>query len=355
MSNIYLIPMMVALITFSGACTPESAVNRDGALTVGQNITASDITNVATISDCPGPSLGLSSGHPGNRAIISEDGLSLVLQCADATIRAWKAAQVGVTTVSGKTLFEAAKAQGSIPSNLKCSWPDYFKSSHEPDCDILDYTDDKSTYILRNHDIPGSAVTQVGSNSIRELALRNEEPGVLLPRSGPPTSVLVANYQPKQLEIVSLEKRDKRLLLQLPVRNMLFQDGEADPDAITYSATYKLLIVTFTGIFVGERKMAYVRAYTLQGEEKWNIIKQLPSPNAHGFTGDYARILPFADGRYAVFSTENRDFFDIINLETGQKITTLKGLPIATSAKANRILIRTPSDDIVFSDYTLQK
>lgn len=306
---------------------------------------------VQTFPDCSAPD----PRNPefGNRAFIADNGLALVLQCADGTARAWEAKQSKTINLGKVTLFSAAAKLEIIPSDLRCA--EFSGFSADADCDVIDHTKDWSAYIVR---AKSNTYSIVNASSETPKMLNVYTGGVLLPRAGPASDVVLGqDSSRKGLEIRSFLNWSAKPFVKPLLRNGFFQSTETDIDKIFYSDAHDLLILSCGGAFIYfEDDVALVRAYSLDGTERWTIRKHLPKPKEsgglhEGFTSIHAWVKLFAGGRYATMnSSEERPSFDVVDLGTGKTVASLAGFPIATAAIGNRILIRTFSGEFALID-----
>lgn len=303
--------------------------------------------------ECPAPTFDKKKGDRGDRAIIADDGDALVLQCGDGSIRAWRANNPKLRNLGELTLFEAAQQEDIVPRGLPCPWPEIIRdqTTGSPDCEVVDHSDDQSTYILRNTVVLWSFVVRTGS-TIRELSIW-QRPGVLFPRRGTPSNAIVINGEPRpeRLERLGLQNGTSTTLASLPTRNLIFEDGEGDANEIIYSTAYNLLIVSYSGAFRVAEDMTYIRAFTPDGKEKWRLRGSLPARDAHLIVGDDAQIRVVMNGRYGVLAkTSSRYASEVIELSSGRKVGSLAGWPLATSARAGRVLLKMESGALILVD-----
>ncbi|HEY8026061.1 MAG TPA: hypothetical protein VIF60_15955, partial [Burkholderiaceae bacterium] len=213
----------------------------------------------------------------GNRAFIAEDGLQLVVQCGDGGVLAWQASNSKVTSLGKVTLFSAAAKLGIIPSSLRCAGFNGF--TDDEDCDVTDHTKDWSSYITRDRGNTSSVIAP-GLEGPRRLETYSG--GVLLPRAGPAKEVIIGiegDYAKKATEFRHLLNWSALPFAKVPTRAAIFQDSETSIDEITYSDTYDLVIFGCGGAFIyTESDVAFVRAYGVDGTERWSIRKHLPKP-----------------------------------------------------------------------------
>lgn len=332
--------------------------------------------NVVTFASCTSsnPEEDISKGVRGNRAFLSDDGLSAVLQCPDGSVQSWQAGKQPTRSISETTLFSAAKRAGILRADLRCPRlsvqsemcrtgsedaasmfpicrkPENFKEYYEGegDCDVVDQTDDGAAFILREEDSVTSFIAMPASNSNWIFDV-SQHSGVLMPRSGPAKKVLFADTN-WNLNSVSLDKGRVRHVLDFPNRGSFAGVGET-AWAVAYSPAYELLVVSFSGAFLGPTNMAYVRAYSLKGREQWNISATSPSSDS-GFSADTAYVKLFANGRYATLAkTDPNSPFEVVDLSDGRVIGYSRGIPIAASAKATRFLLKTSDGKYVLEEW----
>jgi hypothetical protein len=335
------------------------------------------------------------------RAIVSGDGKSLAIQCGDKTVKIWTQGSRELMSRKSAPLFLAARQASIIPSNWHCPRLEMHQNplafdirfSDANDCDVVDHTDDNVSYIVKGTDIPTAyVVTPLGkesnepnvytagildSLSAKSLGLdyypqpkpildgdgaevrESRSRGIFLPRHSAPTEIVVPTLDGHGLEALALDGHGIRKVstFRMPT-GLPWEDTDSRADSLSYSSTYKLLIVQCNGIFRFFRgDMTYVRAYSLDGTEQWTIRK--PTQDTGGYAMGSAHVLLFGDGRFAAVGYWNRakdvvskPTFDIVNIKDGAVLGTFDGWPIATSALANRVMVATMSKGFELVDYT---
>ncbi len=150
------------------------------------------------------------------------------------------------------------------------------------------------------------------------------------------------------LKSVSLETGRTTVLHAFPASDSPLGDSESKPEYVAYSDAYDLMVVSFGGSFMGSKTIAFVRAYTPEGLQKWGIGGGVVADKS-GFSGDFAEVHVFGGGRYATFNRgSNRGSFDIIDLSDGDIVATFDGWPIAVASKADRMLVKKPGGDYFY-------
>jgi hypothetical protein len=290
---------------------------------------------------------------PFDRAFVADNGESVALRCGDGSLRAWDATQSSVDKPDGRSLIDLARDRGVVPSFVQCVSTAYTRGD---DCDLVDFTADKSSSIIR--DMGGTYWILENMKAPREIQGIYTGGGVLLPRSGPPDRVVTT----KRLDSRTIETRllkDQSLVssFRLPNKSTPFKDTEGEAHSVVYSRAYDLLIIGCGGAFIYfEGDIALLRAYSVDGKERWSMRRPLPLPEKDGglhagFTSLYARVFLADDGRYAVVSHDKtRSKFEVIDLADGHSVITLPGWPIAASAKTKRLLVRVSEDEIQLVD-----
>lgn len=328
----------------------------------------SAVTTIANFHDCPVRRPTYGSAFPGERAMLSEDGSSVVLECADESILVWHDNDARVTRLGATGFFDAAMRQEIIPNNLICTNiisirirsplcnvgvangtspfekcdADNINSvpARGDDCEVLDSTNDRKAFVLRPYG--GANTTVFNTTTQSSLALAPlKQAGVLLPRNGPPRGLVYIGDNGTRLQSLSLENGQIENLVNFPSRNSVWQNTESTGSSVAFSDAYQLLLTSFGGAFMGSQQITFVRAYTTQGEEKWNIRGNVDADKT-GFSADNANVKLFADGKYATLSyIQRQTFFEIVDIGTGHIIGRVDGWPVGTSSKSNRIMIKT--------------
>jgi hypothetical protein len=202
-----------------------------------------------TRKECPAPTFAKERGNIGDRAIISDDGTKIVVQCGDGVVRTWQSGATTFKAVGAIPLFRAAREQGIIASDVRCPWSSLIRDNMkiEADCDILDHDTAKRVYVLRTAGSPESFVVS-GQNVLRESTVWQRF-GALLPQTNAGLVIVDGEKRPELLQTLSSKGGHATLLARLPSPNLIFEDGEGSADGVAYSATYKLVIVSFGGAF----------------------------------------------------------------------------------------------------------
>jgi hypothetical protein len=338
------------------------------------------------------------SSATGGRAIISEDGQSFAIQCDGKTVKLWSEGSHQLVGRESVSLFLAARRGSMIPSRWRCPTLEMHEKpltfdirfSDVNDCDVVDHSEDNASYIvstgasayvvtpLREGTSKPSVYTAGLLESLRmksqgyrslpmpildggRLEVRSSptKGGVLLPRRGLPTEIVIPTVNGYGLEALALDGHGIRQVskFEMPL-GLPWEDTDSQADNLYYSTAHKLLIVQCVGIFRFYRgDMTYVRAYSLDGVEQWTIRKPIQ------VSGEYAMgsasVLLFGDGRFAAVGYWNRGkdvsskpTFDIVDIEDGTTLASFDGWPIATSARANRVVVENASKDFDLIDYT---
>lgn len=302
---------------------------------------------MAVVANCPSPATysGPDKASAGDRAIISADGNSFVLQCADGGVHSWSATAGVVESLGRVTLFEAAQAKGILPSDLVCPSELGPNSGFKPDCDVVDSVGD--TYILRDGVGPGFIVRRGARQPVRKLS-NWQEPGVLYPRTGKPKQAIVANREriPNTLQTLDIESGRTLREAKLPSKNMIFEEGEGQPSDVTYSRAHDFLMIGYTGVFRAARDMTYIRAFLPSGIEVWRVKRKLQE-EGRGFAGDVTRLRLASSGRFAALaSTSDRSVTVIYDAAKGREVGRLKGWLLDAATDAGRLLVRTDDNHV---------
>ena len=302
--------------------------------------------------------------------MVSADGQSFVLQCGDRTVKFWRASATGVTDLGVIPLFLAAKQAGIVPEAWGCPGLEQdsrsarleflIRLSDAFDCDVVDRALDDRSYIVRNAESNVYYVVAPSLAAPRALAVYTG--GVLLPRAGPPAEIVLTLESPRGrgLEVRSIEgrARDVSPLLVFPRRSLPWEEAESEAVELRYSAAHNLLIVACGGLFRTYRgDIAFVRAYSPTGEERWTMRKPLAT-RADGYSEGRAHILLFADGRFGTVSSSiktDKPIFDLVDMSNGKTVASLEGKPIAASSNAGRVLVENASGDFLLMDYTVRR
>lgn len=297
-----------------------------------------------TRQECPAPTFDKERGNLGDRAIISDDGSKVVLQCGDGVVQVWQSGKAAFKPVGVMPLFRAAQVQGIAPASVLCPWSSLIRDTMkiEADCDILDHDDAKRTYVLQTAGSPGSFVVE-GPKVLQESTVWQKF-GALLPDKRSKIAIVNGERRPELLQLLATDNGRTTPLARLPSPNLIFEDGEGSADAIAYSAIYKSIIVSFGGAFRVANEMTYVRAFNQNGIEQWKIVGKLPSRDDALIVGDFAKVTVFASGRYALMAKKSAlPFCEIIDIQDGSTVSTVRGWPLATSRDGNIALLRDES------------
>ncbi len=300
-----------------------------------------------TRADCAAPTFDKEKGDIGDRAIISDDGSKVVVQCGDGVVKSWRLGQPKFTPLGIMPLFRAAQMQGIIPANLRCPQSSLLGDAvHiETDCDILDHDRARKTYVLKSAG-DSLAFLVSGSRLVRESRI-GQVFGSLLP--GIPTRLAIVNGkgEPELLQSLRMADGATALLAQLPTRNMIFENGEGRTTTVAYAPAHQSIIVAFSGAFRVATEMTYVRAFSEAGVERWRITAKLPPRQDSLIVGDNSKLILLASGRYALFAkTSARDACDLVDLKNGTTAASLSGWPLATSRDANVVLIKEANETL---------
>lgn len=329
---------------------------------------------LASFKDCPGRLPIQSDGFPGDHAIVADGGEVVALQCSDGTVLTWQEGGVA-RKFKGRTLFSVASTVGSVSPKLQCSYqlatymcgtkggvaiPGFpacqspgIEIPEPPDCEVIDHPGGGSIYVMRNLGEPGGFVAAASSSDILVLGV-SERPGVLMPRIGRAKDFVYISNRALLMSL-SLATGRTTVLAAVPVGYTPWGNSESEPDQVAYSDAYDLMIVSFGGSFLGSRAIAFVRAYTPDGLEKWGIGGNVVADKS-GFSGDFAEVHVFGGGRYATFNRgSNRRSFDIIDLKDGDVLATFEGWPIAVASKADRMLVKNPDGDYSYFEMINKK
>lgn len=297
-----------------------------------------------TRQECPGRTFDKERGYIGDRAIISDDGTKIVVQCGDGVVRAWQSGTTAFKPVGSMPLFHAAREQGIVPSDVRCPWSSLIREDMkiEADCDILDHDAANSVYVLRTAGSPDSFVV-AGKNVLRESTVWQRF-GALLPGRRARIAIVDGQKRPELLQTLALEDGGATVIARLPSPNLLFEDGEGDADGVAYSATYKSIIISFGGAFRVADEMTYVRAFSENGKERWKITGRLPPRDDGLIVGDFTKLIIFAAGRYALLAkSSDRNASQVINLEDGKAVSAIRGWPLAAARDSAVGLIKDES------------
>ena len=283
------------------------------------------------------------------RAIVADNGVASAIQCGDGRVYGWKAAEAGFRLLPNSTLFRAAQLEDAVPADLKCEWPAPIQSSltFEPDCDVIDHTDDQSSYLVQRGPADASVIFRDGPAYNLPFS---DVVGTLIPHKARASGVLVADtlIHPAKLKIINLNNGQEESLNNFPSANLIFEDGAGQPEHILYSHLYGLFVVTFSGEFRVAKDMTYVRTYTEAGTPKWSIRYSLPSRTPDNLiVGDQTTLICLDGGRYGLLARTSKPYTArLIDLGDGSDRGEIKGWPIAASQDANTIVIRSETGDI---------
>jgi len=165
--------------------------------------------------------------------------------------------------------------------------------------------------------------------------------GALLPGKRDQLIIVDRRQRPELLQSLAIDSGVTTFLARLPSPNLIFEEGEGMAQAVAYSAAYRSIIISFSGVFRVANKMTYVRALDRNGVEQWRIAGQLPSRQNTMFVGDFAQLAIFASGRYALLAKESaRNSCEIIDLKDGNTLSTVRGWPLAVSRDSSIALVR---------------
>ncbi|MBD8871413.1 hypothetical protein [Rhodanobacter sp. DHB23] len=171
----------------------------------------------------------------------------------------------------------------------------------------------------------------------------SEQPGVLLPRGKDATElVFVGDHQ--MLHSVSLSSGMVKKLFRVPLENEVWQTGESLD--VSYSNAYDLFVAYgATGAYLGSQNIAYVRAFTRDEHERWSINGETKSDEL-GFSGEIITLHVFFGGKFATLGKgSDPSSYEVIDLSNGDVVGVFKGWPIAVASEADRILVKTSSDN----------
>ncbi len=291
--------------------------------------------------ECPAPMFDRERGYLGDRAIISDDGTRIVVQCGDGIVRTWQSGMPAFKSLGVIPLFRAAREQGIVATDVRCPWPSLISDEMkvEADCDILDHNSTSNLYVLSSAGGSSSFLIQ-GDKVLLESRIWQKF-GALLPGKAAELAVVDSHKRPELLQKLSVNDGRTTAVTPLPSPNLLFEDGEGDANAVVFSAANQTVIVSFGGSFRVARDMTYVRAFDTEGREKWKIGGKLPPRGTELIVGDYTRFIVFAAGRYALFAkSSNQTSTEIIDLRDGNAVSTIRGWPIAAAREASVTLIK---------------
>lgn len=295
-------------------------------------------------------------GKPDSRAFLAEDGRALVMHCRDGSARAWSHGQPAVEKLGEVVLFDLARERGLIPRHLRCA--DYVGFAPGKDCDVVDHVADWSSYIVSY--LHSDNLIKTGAVAPERLEATSSG-GILLPRAGPARE-LVAEvlFKNQQLETRSLLDGPARPFAAAPRRMGFLQSIEGRVRQVRYAAAHELVLVSWGDIFMYFKEaLPIVRAYSLDGTERWAIRKPLPVPTKHGglhagFASIYGNLVVFDGGRHAALSwmewSVQKPSFDIIDLANGKTRVTLEGRVLGGSAKATRLLVHSATGGALLID-----
>jgi hypothetical protein len=306
-------------------------------------------------AQCPTAATDNNQERYGDRAIFGVDGRALVVQCGDGSVLLWRAEEDGARRLGEMPLFRAAQQAGLVPGHINCIWP-FDGMEGEPDCEVLDRTRDGRSFVIENVGTDNQYVTVDGS--IQRFLDFSHRSGALMPRRGPVTRVLAINEGSLPAELISVDLANGSIstIGALPSRNLIFEDDEGRATEVAYSGAHDLVIVSYGGVFRVARDMVYLRALSPEGVVRWEIREPLPEPNSGGFTDDYTQISVFDEGRFAVLGRASRRYrSDVIDLGTGEVVGRVPGWPIAASAGAERVMIKTEDGDLMVFDWRLER
>lgn len=295
-----------------------------------------------TRQECPAPVFDEERGYIGDRAIIADDGSSLVVQCGDGDVRLWQADSPAFRWVGRMPLFRAAQEQQIIPADLHCPWPSLVRNDMkiEADCDVLHRSFNGEAYILRTpSDIETFVVS--GANILWESSV--PQTFGALPQGERPSEIyIVRPTNPEILAKLSLSSGQVFAIAKLPRPLLLLEEGEGSAFSLSYSYAYRALIASFGGSFAIAREMTYLRAFREDGRELWNIRAKLPPPEGKSsITGDHSHTFVFAEGRYALFAKgSDRTTSQVIDLKDGAAIATIRGWPLAAARDSAIALLK---------------
>jgi hypothetical protein len=289
------------------------------------------------------------TSFPFDRAYVAHDGESAVLRCGDGRVLRWNSSQEVVQDEGVRSLIEVARHAGVVPASTRCV------GTRGDDCDLIDATADSRSSIIR--DLAGIYWVVTADDPPRKIQ-DSYSGGVLLPRTGPAERVVLSKPLSKRtLETRSLKDYSVLSSFDLPRRAAFFQDTETDAGSVLFSRAYDLLIIGGQGAFIYfEGDVALLRAYSLDGHERWAVRRELPLPNEPGglhagFTAVSAKVIPLDDGRYAALAySKDRTGFEVIDLATGRAVARASGWPIAASGASTRLLVRVSSEELQLID-----
>lgn len=294
-----------------------------------------------TLQECPAPTFDREHGDIGDRAIVSDDGSHVLVQCGDGIIRSWKIGTAEFQKLGAMPLFDAAKAQGIVPASMRCPMPSILgnTASTAADCDILDHDDARQTYVLRNVETSFSFLV-AGPKVLRESTVWQRF-GAILPDKKTKIAFVDSQQLPELLQSLTIGGDATTLLAPLPNPNLLVEDGEGRATAVVYSRAHDTIIVSFAGQFRVAEEMTYLRAFKPDGVESWNIAGRLPSRAGAQIIGDSMKVLLLASGRLALAAKKSaQPFCEIIDIQDGHRVFTMRGWPVATSRDGNIALIK---------------
>jgi hypothetical protein len=335
------------------------------------------------------------------RAIISEDGKSFAIQCTDKTVKIWTEGSRELVSRESVSLFLAARQASILPASWRCPQLEMHREplafdirfSDANDCNVVDHTEDHDSYILKSAESQTAYVVTPMSKGVNERSAytaglleslrtkslgldyhpqpmpildgdglevrQSPSSGILLPRRGLPTEIIIRTQDSRGLEALALDGHGIRQVTRFKMpRGLPWEDTDSTADNVSYSAIHKLLIVQCRGIFRFFRgDMTYVRAFSLDGVERWTIRK--PTQDTGGYAMGSANVLLFGDGRFAAVGYWNRakdvvskPTFDIVDIKDGAILGSFDGWPIAASDRANRVVVDTRSKGVELIDYT---
>ncbi len=293
---------------------------------------------------------------PDSRAFLAADGSALVMHCRDGSARAWSERKPAVEKVGTVVLFDLARERGLIPHHLRCASFETFAPG--ADCDVIDQVADGSAYIVNNTNIYSFIKN---GTAAPERLFPTFSGGVLLPRSGPARELITeVLYENQRIETRSLHGAAARPFAAAPRRMGFLQSKEGRVHQIRYSDAHELVLVSWGDIFMYfKEEVPIVRAYSLDGTERWVISKPLPKPTEHGglhagIEQIYGTLVVFDGGRHAALSwmswAVEKPSFDIIDLASGKTRATLEGRVLGGSAKGSRLLVHSPTEGAFLID-----
>lgn len=292
--------------------------------------------------ECPVPSPD-DGEMIGDRAIIADDGSRMVVQCGDGTVRFWQSGAAAFTLLGKMPLFRAAREQGILPVDMLCPWPSPVRDDMETeaDCDVIDHDNTGKTYVLG--DPAGTDFYVVAGPKILRDSTSWQRFGPFRPGDDRRLQIYLIDGEkrPEALQIMTLDGRSSTMV-RLPSPSLVFEDAEGRASDIVYSPAYTSVIVSFGGAFRVAEEMTYLRAFDDNGKERWTIRAKLPARVAdQSINGDFARVMGFAGGRYALFAkTSDRSKTQVIDLKDGKGAMTVDGWPIVAARDAAIILTR---------------